>query len=334
MHSLGCMEPKTLLLIAAITTFILITPPKSRAAANTLRGAVITTDGTMVDDFMVIARPVLDRPELVQRKRFKNGIFRLDDLDRSNYQIIVTAREFIGVRMDVDFPQNGSSTNFRLVMLHRIRHTRHFAADPANTLSVATLKQHVPDAAKEHYEKAVDLHREGHLDEALLEYGNALRVYPNYLPAMTDAGTIYLLLNHVDVALIFFRRASDIDPKNCVIRVNMAAALVQKKEYSDAIKILNSVLKDSADKALPNLILAQTYFFQKKFPVAEENARLALKYDPQLLDGWLLIVNMGLETKDYTLVREGLGQLRQAMNNRAFSEFVDAEMASLGAENQ
>jgi tetratricopeptide (TPR) repeat protein len=319
-------------LVAAIAVLIMVTPAKARAAVNTLRGAVMAADGTMVDEFTVIVRPVLDKPELVQRKRFRNGTFRLDNLGRRKYQIIVTAPAFISVRIEVDFPKNASSTNFRLVMMHRIRNTRYFPADPINTVSVAALQQ-VPDAAKEHYEKGVELHREGRLVEALIEYGNALRTYPRYVPAMTDAGTIYLLLNHVDAALFSFKRAHDIDPKNCLIRLNMAAALVRKKEYGDAIKILNSVLMDSADKALPNLILAQAYFFQKKFPVAEENARLALKYDPQLLDAWLLLVNMGLENKNYTLVREGLGQLRQAMNNRAFSEFVDDEMASLGAEN-
>src|SRR5262249_40400499 len=161
-------------------------------------------------------------------------------------------------------------------------------------VSVTNLKQQVPGLAKEYYERGVELHGEGRLNEALVEYGNALRVYPNYLPAISDAGTIYLLLNHADVALIFFRRASDIDPKNCVIRLNTAAALVQKKECADAIRMLNSVLKDSADKALPNLILAQAYFFQKKFLLAEESTRAALKYDPQLLDAWLLIVNIGL----------------------------------------
>src|SRR3954451_24529129 len=88
--------------------------------ARSLRGAVVSADGSMVDQFTVVARPVTNKPELVRRFHFTNGTFVLQGLQRQKYQVTITAPRFIGVRMDVDFPKNGDSTEFKVVVLHHL----------------------------------------------------------------------------------------------------------------------------------------------------------------------------------------------------------------------
>ena len=49
----------------------------------TLKGAVVTPDGTMVPEFTVTVRAIVDKPELVPRKRFKDGVFTFTGLRRT-----------------------------------------------------------------------------------------------------------------------------------------------------------------------------------------------------------------------------------------------------------
>jgi tetratricopeptide (TPR) repeat protein len=320
---------KYLNVLAIIVFCLIVTSLDAHAGGRTLRGAVVTSDGTMVPDFTVVAKPLTEKPELVQRRRFKNGMFALDGLGRQKYQVIVTAPQFIGVRMDVDLPKNGDSTVFRIVVLHRIRNERYFPGSPIHTVSARLLAE-PPEQARQSYQAGVEYHREGQLEKALENYGRALRKFPKYFQALTDTGTIYLLLNRPDAALIFLKRAQELEPNSPIVKINIAAGQILKKKYDDAIKILNSVLADVPDKSLPHLMLARAFYFQKKFEKAEQLAHSALEEDPKLLDAWLLLVNMALDQKQYGSARESLIRMRETMGNRLFSAFVNDQIDSFG----
>ena len=81
-------------------------------------------------------------------------------------------------------------------------------------ISVKKLQEKIPDEAREAYEKGVRLHRDGKLEDATIEYGKALRAYPNYVEALSDLSTIFLLYNRPDSALIFFRPEHELDNGN------------------------------------------------------------------------------------------------------------------------
>ena len=87
--------------------------------AHTLHGVVITPDGMMVPEFRVTIRPVVDHPELIRRKHFKQGEFTLQGLTREKYKIIITAPKLVGVKLDVDFGTQQAVTDYRIAILHR-----------------------------------------------------------------------------------------------------------------------------------------------------------------------------------------------------------------------
>jgi cytochrome c-type biogenesis protein CcmH/NrfG len=70
-------------------------------------------------------------------------------------------------------------------------------------------------------------------------------------------------------------------------------------------------------------------FYQKDYPEAERLLRLALEEDSTMLDGWVMLFNLALEQEEYQTAREALGSLREAMNNRLFSEFVQGQLDEL-----
>jgi hypothetical protein len=300
-------------------------------AAHTLRGVVITPDGMMVPEFTVTVRPVVDRPELIRRTHFKDGEFTLRGLTRTKYKIVITAPQLVGVKLDVDFGTHPTVTDYRIAILHHPRSGPNPMADePGYAISPKAMQQKIPDAARAAYQRGIDLHREGFLEEALVQYGQALRLYPNYIQVLGDLGTIYLLYNRPESALAYLRRALEIDGSNTAIRLNTAVALMIRGDHREAAGFLDDVMKAEPGNALPVYYMARLQYLQQRYGVAEQTLRRALEENPALLDGWLLLVDIALEQKDYVTAREGLMHLRDAMNNGMFSKFVDEQLSMIG----
>src|ERR1051326_7115187 len=70
---------------------------------HSVRGVVITPDGTVVPEFSVVVRHIADKPELFQRKHFKNGEFTIDGLTGDRYQLQISSPSYISARLDFDF---------------------------------------------------------------------------------------------------------------------------------------------------------------------------------------------------------------------------------------
>src|SRR5262245_46926518 len=85
------------------------------APAHTVKGLVITPDGTVVPECSIVVKHVTEKPELVQRKHFKNGEFTIDSLQDAKYQLQISAPLFIGVRLPFDFKSRSQDTDYRLV---------------------------------------------------------------------------------------------------------------------------------------------------------------------------------------------------------------------------
>jgi Flp pilus assembly protein TadD len=312
--------------------FLLDIPAAHADTARTLRGVVITPDGTMVPEFTVTIRPVTDRPELIRRRHFKNGEFTLQGLTHKRYKIIVTAPLLVGVKLDVDFGSQVTVTDHRIAILHHPRSGPNLITEePGYAISKKAMQQKIPDAARNAYQRGVELHRAGRLEEALVEYGQALRFYPNYIQVLGDLGTIYLLYNRPDSALAYLRRGLEVDGSNTAIRLNVAVALMVRGDYPEAMNNLEDVVRSEPGNSLPIYYTAKVQYLQRKYGVAEQTLRRALEENSALLDGWLLLVDIALEQKDYVTAREGLMHLREAMNNRMFSRFVDEQLSLLGS---
>jgi tetratricopeptide (TPR) repeat protein len=289
----------------------------------------------MVPEFTVTVRPVTDKPELVQRRHFKNGEFTIDGLSHTKYQIQVVSSSYVGAKMDVEFAPRARTTNYRIVILHEPRGGSEADLEESPTASLdKPVNQQIPQTARNAYERGVELHQKGLLVEALVAYGEALRFCPNYLQALTDLAKIYILFDRPQAALAYLRRAQDIDGSNKTVRLNMAIALLNGGAYGDAIKMLQGVMREESRKSVPLYYIAKAQYLQRRFDIAEQTVRLALEDDPHLLDGWLLLVNLGLDKKDHAMAKEGLVHLRQTMNNGMFSKFVDEQLTGLVSDEE
>jgi tetratricopeptide (TPR) repeat protein len=284
----------------------------------------------VVPEFTVIVRHPANQPALFARKHFTNGEFTLDGLTRDNYQLQIASPLFVSTRVNIDFTADSRPTNYCIVILHTFRNESQVAPNSTHSVSVKMLQQKVPRPAVEAYERAAELHRNGKLEEALIEYGKALRAYPQYIAALTDLGSIFILYNRPESALLFLRRAQDIDDRDPVINLNIASALTQQNDYGSALKLLKKVLHEDPRMGLAHFYIGKVYYIQKKFDAAEEAARQAVEKDPTLIDAWLLLADASLELRKYTDAREALMHIREIIHNRTVVDLIDEQLSMLG----
>jgi tetratricopeptide (TPR) repeat protein len=294
---------------------------------NTIRGAVVDADGSMIDKFSVVVRPMVNKPVLVERRRFSKGIFTIDRLDRQKYEIAISAPQYIVERMNVEFPKNGGSTELKFVVLHPLVNEKYLPGDPDANSNTRPSDRYVSEVAKESYRQGVGLHRQGDFERALAAYGDAIRLAPNYASPLVGAGIVYLLLDRPEAALTFLKRAEELAPKDPVVRMNIAIGLMVKNDFRPAVKMLESISRENPDKTVPYLLLARVYYMQKKYSQAEKVVRAALQQEPDLLEARQLLLNMALDQKNYVAARENLMRLRDALNNELFSTFVADQIA-------
>jgi tetratricopeptide (TPR) repeat protein len=298
---------------------------------HTVRGMVITIDGTVVPEFNVVVRRLADRPELLTRRHFKNGEFTIDGLTGDKYQLVVSSPSYISSKIEYDFKAKAKPLDHTIVILHTFRNERRLTPGAAYKVSLRSLEEKIPDAARQAYEKGVALHRDGKLEEALTEYGKALRTYPDYVEALSDLATIFLLYNRPESAMTFLRRAQDLDASNPVINLNVAIAMTEQGDFGGAMRLLKKLLHDNPHLGLPHYYIGKIHYVDKKWEEAESSAQKAVDLDPQLLDAWLLIVNASMEQNRYDQAREALTHIRQAINNVKVAAFIDEQLSTLGS---
>src|SRR5207244_6043732 len=138
------------------------------AASQTVRGIVITTDGTVVPEFTITVKHAAQKPELFTRKRLKNGEFTINGLTKDKYQLRISAPLYVAARLDFDFKSSPRSTEYSIVILHTYRNEARLQPGAGYIVSVKALKEKIPDTARDAYMKGVQLHREASLEQALV----------------------------------------------------------------------------------------------------------------------------------------------------------------------
>ena len=165
------------------------------------------------------------------------------------------------------------------------------------------------------FNKAMDLRKQGRLQESKNELLDALRIYPRLLRALTWLGAMYgqggnpavsvgiLTLAsqlypqdsgaHYNLALAYgatgnaeeipeYRRAIEIDPDLVVTYLNWGATLYEKGQYEDAIKVYREGINVNPLFASLHYSLGLALEQEKKTAEAAAEIALARKIDPNV----------------------------------------------------
>jgi tetratricopeptide (TPR) repeat protein len=99
------------------------------------------------------------------------------------------------------------------------------------------------DEAKEHYVKAVDLHKEGKLVEAIAEYDKAVLLYPRCPEVHYNRGLAYRGHGDLEMAAVDFTQAIDLDPKFTGAYSNRGYVNFKLGDYAEALADFKKVLE-------------------------------------------------------------------------------------------
>jgi len=99
----------------------------------------------------------------------------------------------------------------------------------------AILSGATANTAEALWKDAVTLHQSGKLEEAASKYQEILQTHRDYVPALSNLGSVYLRLGRFADASAQFQRALELQPEHFGIRLNYALSLYQQSRLRDAI---------------------------------------------------------------------------------------------------
>jgi len=104
--------------------------------------------------------------------------------------------------------------------------------------------------------RAVDLQKQGKLEDAAAEYRRFLELAPRSWEARSNLGVVYAQLGRFDDAVTQYREALALRPSAVAVRYNLSAALYKATRFADAVAELEAVLKAQPDHPGAPLLLA------------------------------------------------------------------------------
>lgn len=151
-------------------------------------------------------------------------------------------------------------------------------------LSATQLNQYVtliPDATKVRALIALARARMGGVKQANIDLGELARLNIDDPDTLAMIGETHTFLGNSDVGSQFLARAVQLSPDSLETRVNLAAALLDKKDVAGATKQLKTILAQQADYAPAMNLMVRALVQTKDYPAALEQARAMQKVNPK-----------------------------------------------------
>ncbi|MBV9926679.1 MAG: tetratricopeptide repeat protein [Acidobacteria bacterium] len=118
---------------------------------------------------------------------------------------------------------------------------------PNEVVDASGVDNDVPADARAAYERAMKAVGGGRAEEALGELKRAVDAYPKYARALNDLGVLYLKLDRLGEAAETLARASKINKRFYLPRLNLGVVLSRQGKYAEAADVLGRLYGESPD---------------------------------------------------------------------------------------
>jgi tetratricopeptide (TPR) repeat protein len=142
----------------------------------------------------------------------------------------------------------------------------------------------VPESADLHNTLGIALADKGKLDEAIAEFGEALRLDPDSALTHWHTGAAFAAVGERDEAIAHLRRSVQLDPRNGDAQNDLARMLVEARRPADAADHFRAALSLMPNSAEAHTGLGLALALQNKVDEAIEQFQIALKLDPESTD--------------------------------------------------
>jgi tetratricopeptide (TPR) repeat protein len=227
----------------------------SPSSSHTIRGKIFLPSGGLPDQRI---RVVLElNTGGIAGEAFSDSIgnFEFRSLPSNSYRVTVPSdnQTFETTQETVEVYGNFSRT-FVVQVYLREKGSDQSLKTKEKLLSVADI-QEVPKAAKKAYEKGVKQARDLRHEEAIKQFEEALKAFPDYLLAINKLGEQYRALKRNDEAQTAFERAIAINGKYALPRINLGILYVEQKRFAEAITHLEEAIRRDESYPMAHLYL-------------------------------------------------------------------------------
>lgn len=225
----------------------------------------------------------------------ESGGFTIYDLKAAQYSIAIVVQGYQPVNVPVDL-SFASSKGLQIVLepLENSETPRRAAAVSTHELSMPKKARDLVASGKT---KLYDQHDAA---GALADFKQAVTIAPDYYEAEYSAAMAYLTQGKRDEALGSFQKSVDMSGgKYGAGYVGLGTLAVDKKDYSQAEKLLRQGVTLSPDFWLAHYELGRTLFLEGHTDEARSSAEQARSLAPETPIIYRLLANIHLKQQDY-----------------------------------
>jgi Tfp pilus assembly protein PilF len=181
-----------------------------------------------------------------------SGSFVFTGLNPGNYTVVVNAgkeyeisREAVTIDSDLNLSRVGLSVNtgtkrYTVFVTLQPKHDDENRNKPA-VINAALAE--VPEAARNLYQHAMDLGRDGQSARAIEDLKAAISIYPKFPLALNELGVQYLKLGQAANAVEPLKSAVKLSPDSFTPKLNLGVALLETQKFADAESELRAAIK-------------------------------------------------------------------------------------------
>ncbi|WP_162569059.1 tetratricopeptide repeat protein [Acidianus sulfidivorans] len=168
--------------------------------------------------------------------------------------------------------------------------------------------------AIDHFQRGIELFREGALEIAFEEFEKAIELDPKVADYYYWAGVVLLSLEKHNDSLNYFKKAIELDPKNAEYHFGLASALLEKDKYEEAIEELKKASSLNPNEGKYHWALSLAYSQLNKKHEALDEINKAIELDPKN--------HVYLNTKNY-LTREMRNKVLSYISSEMYQEVLE-----------
>jgi superkiller protein 3 len=140
-----------------------------------------------------------------------------------------------------------------------------------------------PDSSKAHNALGLALESLGQADAASEEFTAAVHIDPHFASALYNLGHLLYSQRRYDGSIYYFRQALSASPPAPLdrqIKIELAGIYAEKQDYSDSIRLFQTLVAAQPHSAPLHFDLANVYAHNKQFPEAASEYQKVLEIDP------------------------------------------------------
>ena len=181
------------------------------------------------------------------------------------------------------------------------------------------VRAHSPEERKAlaHNERGLDLFSKGKVEQAVKEYGEAIRAYPALAAAHNNLGGAHFAAARFGEAAASFRRATELEPNYGQAHFNLALTHLKLGREPEADAALQAALR-------AYYTAGDEHFKAGRLKEAEESYRGMLQIDPEYVPA---LLRLGLVCNDARRFGEAVGFIRRAAARQPDSPYAHEGLA-------